>query len=173
MESTRLVAEGGKTCVTEANTLSTLSVLPNTLAATDSAIRRSGKKNYWEVRPFLPKETRNYVPNFLAVVYLMEYHAEYGITPKKVLPGYLGIDTVMVEGPLRFDQMAAMMDERVRLSLPLPIGIRLMILPSPAPTTTPSRTRQTITTSSTSTAMRSGRVGEPCQLGRQTPVPGR
>ncbi|MAO46726.1 MAG: lytic transglycosylase [Crocinitomicaceae bacterium] len=76
----------------------------------NKAIRRSGKKNYWEVRPFLPKETRNYVPNFLAVVYLMEYHAEYGITPKKVLPGYLGIDTVMVEGPLRFDQMAAMMD---------------------------------------------------------------
>ena len=36
------------------------------------AIRRSGgKTNYWEVRPFLPKETRNYVPNFIAVVYLM------------------------------------------------------------------------------------------------------
>ena len=72
----------------------------------NKAIRRSGKKNYWEVRPFLPKETRNYVPNLLAVIYLMEYHAEYGITPKLALPGYSAIDTVMVEGPLRFDQIA-------------------------------------------------------------------
>ena len=49
----------------------------------NKAIRRSGgKTNYWEVRPFLPKETRNYVPNFIAVVYLMEYHATHGIFPK-------------------------------------------------------------------------------------------
>jgi membrane-bound lytic murein transglycosylase D len=74
----------------------------------NKAIRRSGKKNYWEVRPFLPRETRNYVPNFLAVVYLMEYHAEYGIVPNKVLPGTAGVDTVHVEGPLRFDQIAAL-----------------------------------------------------------------
>jgi membrane-bound lytic murein transglycosylase D len=74
----------------------------------NKAIRRSGKKNYWEVRPFLPKETRNYVPNFLAVVYLMEYHAEYGIIPNKVLPGTAGVDTIHVEGPLRFDQIAAL-----------------------------------------------------------------
>ena len=73
----------------------------------NKAIRRSGgKSNYWEVRPFLPKETRNYVPNFLAVVYLMEYHAEYGIIPRNILPGYMEMDTVHVEGPLRFDQIA-------------------------------------------------------------------
>ena len=75
----------------------------------NKAIRRSGgKKNYWEVRPFLPRETRNYVPNFLAVVYLMEYHAEYGIVPRNILPGYIEMDSVHVEGPLRFDQIAAL-----------------------------------------------------------------
>lgn len=73
----------------------------------NKAIRRSGgKTNYWEVRPFLPKETRNYVPNFLAVVYLMEYHAEYGIVPRNILPGYIEVDSVHIEGPLRFDQIA-------------------------------------------------------------------
>ena len=73
----------------------------------NKAIRRSGgKTNYWEVRPFLPRETRNYVPNFLAVVYLMEYHAEYGIVPRNILPGYIEMDSVHVEGPLRFDQIA-------------------------------------------------------------------
>ncbi len=73
----------------------------------NKAIRRSGgKTNYWEVRPFLPKETRNYVPNFLAVVYLMEFHAEYGIVPRNILPGYIEMDSVHVDGPLRFDQIA-------------------------------------------------------------------
>ena len=74
----------------------------------NKAIRRSGgKSNYWEVRPFLPKETRDYVPNFIAVVYLMEHHADHGIFPHKTLPGAMSIDTIMVEGPIRFDQMAA------------------------------------------------------------------
>ena len=74
----------------------------------NKAIRRSGgKTNYWEVRPFLPKETRNYVPNFIAVVYLMEHHDQHGIFPQNVLPGAMSVDTLMVEGPLRFDQMAA------------------------------------------------------------------
>ena len=36
----------------------------------------------------------------------MEYHAEYGITPKSPLPGYSSIDTILVDGPLRFDQIA-------------------------------------------------------------------
>jgi membrane-bound lytic murein transglycosylase D len=77
----------------------------------NKAIRRSGgKTNYWEVRSFLPKETRNYVPNFLAVVYLMEYHAEYGIVPRNVIPGFLTTDTINIQGPLRLDQIAQFLD---------------------------------------------------------------
>ena len=39
----------------------------------NKAIRRSGnKKTYWEVRPFLPRETQGYVPNFIAATYVME-----------------------------------------------------------------------------------------------------
>ena len=73
----------------------------------NKAIRRSGgKTNYWEVRPFLPKETRDYVPNFIAVAYLMEHHADHGIFPQDVLPSGLEVDTLWVEGPLRFDQIA-------------------------------------------------------------------
>jgi membrane-bound lytic murein transglycosylase D len=73
----------------------------------NKAIRRSGgKTNYWEVRPFLPQETRDYVPNFIAVVYLMSYHADHGIFPQHVLPTALEVDTLHVEGPLRFDQIA-------------------------------------------------------------------
>ena len=98
----------------------------------NKAIRRSGgKTNYWEVRPFLPKETRDYVPNFIAVVYLMEHHADHGIFPQQPLPGALSVDTLMVEGPLRFDQMAAVTDlSEAEVAFLNPM-YRLKILPGP------------------------------------------
>jgi len=53
----------------------------------NKAIRRSGgKKTYWEIRPYLPLETQNYVPAFIAVNYVMNYYKEhnlYPISPKK------------------------------------------------------------------------------------------
>ena len=98
----------------------------------NKAIRRSGgKTNYWEVRPFLPKETRDYVPNFLAVVYLMEHHADHGIFPQKTLPGAMSVDTLHVEGPLRFDQMAAvtsLTEAEIAVLNPM---YRLNIVPGP------------------------------------------
>ena len=98
----------------------------------NKAIRRSGgKTNYWEVRPFLPKETRDYVPNFIAVVYLMEHHADHGIFPHGTLPGALSVDTLMVEGPLRFDQMAAVTDlSEAEVAFLNPM-YRLKIIPGP------------------------------------------
>lgn len=98
----------------------------------NKAIRRSGgKTNYWEVRPFLPKETRNYVPNFMAVVYLMEYHATHGIFPKNPLPGGMAVDTLHVQGPLRFDQMAAVTGLNESEVAALNPMYRLQIVPGP------------------------------------------
>lgn len=46
------------------------------------AIRRSGGKiNYWEVRPFLPKETRNYLPAFIASIYVLNFAEWHGVEP--------------------------------------------------------------------------------------------
>lgn len=47
------------------------------------AIQRSGLTNpdYWAISRFLPRETRNYVPAFIAITYMMEYHEEHGIAP--------------------------------------------------------------------------------------------
>jgi L-rhamnose isomerase/sugar isomerase len=45
----------------------------------NKAIRRSGgKTNYWDLRPFLPKETAGYVPAFIAATYVMHYAKEHG-----------------------------------------------------------------------------------------------
>jgi len=74
------------------------------------AIRRAGGvKNYWAVWPFLPRETRGYVPAFIAVNYIFNYAAEHNIYP--VDPGilYYGIDTVTVRDVLSFDQISEFM----------------------------------------------------------------
>lgn len=66
----------------------------------NKAIRRSGgKKDYWELRPYLPRETRGYVPAFIAVNYAMNYHQQYGLSP--VIPDSLNLltDTIAIKGP--------------------------------------------------------------------------
>lgn len=73
----------------------------------NKAIRRAGGlKNYWAIWPFLPRETRGYVPAFTAVTYVMNYAPEHNLYP--VHPGilYNGIDTVIVNEPLAFDQVS-------------------------------------------------------------------
>jgi len=47
----------------------------------DRAIKRSRSKNYWKLRGYLPEETRNYVPAYIAAVYSMNFYTEYGLTP--------------------------------------------------------------------------------------------
>lgn len=43
------------------------------------AIDKAGSRDFWEIRKFLPKETRDYVPAFIAAVYLMNYADQHGI----------------------------------------------------------------------------------------------
>lgn len=61
----------------------------------NKAIRRSGNKTtYWQVRPFMPSETQGYVPNFIAAVYLMKYHAEYNLVPMEAKIHHAQLDTM-------------------------------------------------------------------------------
>jgi membrane-bound lytic murein transglycosylase D len=71
------------------------------------AIRRSGgKRDYWEIYPYLPKETRGYVPAFIAANYAMTYYCEHGICPMASrLP--IKTDTVMVSQNIDFAKVAA------------------------------------------------------------------
>jgi len=77
----------------------------------NKAIRKSGgKKTYWEIRPFLPKETQGYVPAFIAVNYIMNYTAEHNLNsaiPKKT---FLDVDTIAVKKQISFEQIAAVLD---------------------------------------------------------------
>jgi len=73
----------------------------------NKAIRRSGgKTNYWELYYLLPRETRGYVPLFIAAAYMMNYYEEHNLKPQiPAMP--IDVDTIMVNNYLHFDQLTA------------------------------------------------------------------
>ena len=75
------------------------------------AIRRSGgSQNYWNIRKNLPRETANYVPAFLATMYIYEHKKELGIVPKKAQITYFETDTIMVKREMSFKQVSELFD---------------------------------------------------------------
>ena len=68
-------------------------------------VRAGGVKNYWAIWPYLPEETRGYVPAFIAVTYVMNYAPEHNLYPQN--PGLLlhGTDTVQVRERVGFEQI--------------------------------------------------------------------
>ncbi len=71
----------------------------------NKAIRRSGSKNYWNMRQFLPRETASYVPLFYATMYLFEFADKHAIQPKKISIQYHQTDTLQVQKQITFDQI--------------------------------------------------------------------
>jgi membrane-bound lytic murein transglycosylase D len=85
------------------------------------AIRRAGgKRDFWKIYPYLPKETRLYVPLFIAVNYAMNYHCEHNICPVgSDRPAVM--DTVMVNKILHFKQISEVLnieEEQLKLLNP-------------------------------------------------------
>jgi membrane-bound lytic murein transglycosylase D len=76
----------------------------------NKAIRRSGgKKNYWDIYYHLPRETRGYVPAFIAATYVMNYYKEHNIKVKKsTLP--ILCDTVMTNKRIHLKQVSYVMN---------------------------------------------------------------
>jgi membrane-bound lytic murein transglycosylase D len=70
------------------------------------AIRRaSGSTDYWKIYPYLPKETRSYVPLFVAANYVMNYYAQHQLYPVQTdLPP--ASDTIMINHQIHFDQIS-------------------------------------------------------------------
>lgn len=71
------------------------------------AIRRSGGyKNYWNLRPYLPRETAGYVPAFLATMYIFEYAKEHGLVQHEPKFNYVETDTIVVKQTITLDQVS-------------------------------------------------------------------
>jgi membrane-bound lytic murein transglycosylase D len=70
------------------------------------AIRRSGGyKNYWNIRPYLPRETAGYVPAFYATMYLFTYAQEHQLTGSAPSIHFFETDTIHIKKTVSFDQI--------------------------------------------------------------------
>ncbi len=75
------------------------------------AIKRSGgKTTFWEIMPYLPQETRGYVPAFIAVNYVMTYAKEHNLYPVAPEYSYFQVDTVQVNRQVNFSVLAKQLD---------------------------------------------------------------
>lgn len=77
----------------------------------NKALRRAGggKHDFWEIYPFLPTETRGYVPAFIAANYIMNYHKEHNISPALAKRPII-TDTVHVNKRVHFEQISHVLD---------------------------------------------------------------
>jgi membrane-bound lytic murein transglycosylase D len=75
----------------------------------NKAIKRSGnKKDYWEIYYRLPRETRGYIPQYIAAVYGMNYYKEHNLVPLPLnIP--IAVDTIMVNKDVHLTQISEVM----------------------------------------------------------------
>lgn len=72
------------------------------------AIRRAGNiTNYWQLHPYLHKDTRAYVPQFTAIMYMMNHADEYGIFPEEIMEP-VAVEKVIIDGYLDLETFSNM-----------------------------------------------------------------
>jgi membrane-bound lytic murein transglycosylase D len=72
------------------------------------AIKRAdGSRKFWDIWPYLPSETRMYVPAFVGALYTLEYYKEHGLKPEAMaMPA--GVDTLEIKKQLHLKQVSEM-----------------------------------------------------------------
>lgn len=74
--------------------------------------RAKDSVDYWQIYPYLPKETRGYVPAFIAANYIMNYYCEHNICPMITeLP--ISTDTIVVDKNLHLEQIAKVLNVNI------------------------------------------------------------
>ncbi|MBQ8158037.1 MAG: transglycosylase SLT domain-containing protein [Prevotella sp.] len=98
-------------------------------ATINKAIHRAGgEMDYWKIYPYLPRETRGYVPAFIAANYVMTYYCEHNICPMRCeLPAKT--DTVVVSKNVNLNQIAAVLELDIEMLRALNPSYRRDVVP--------------------------------------------
>ncbi len=81
----------------------------------NKAIRRAGgKRDFWSIYPYLPRETRGYMPAFVGAMYAMTYYKEYGLVPAPT-PLPIASDTLEIRRNLHFKQVSEVVGVPIEL----------------------------------------------------------
>jgi len=70
------------------------------------AIKRARSKNFWKVKRYLPRETANYVPAFIAASYLLKHYKEHELNPNLPSLDAQLIEQILLEQPFSFYELA-------------------------------------------------------------------
>ncbi|HEX2395000.1 MAG TPA: transglycosylase SLT domain-containing protein [Bacteroidales bacterium] len=79
--------------------------------------RCNGETSYWKLRPYLSEQAQNYVPAFIAAIYVMNYYKDHDIVPVEPAYDYSSLDTLHIRYPVTFEQISAIIDlpvDRIR-----------------------------------------------------------
>ena len=68
--------------------------------------KSGGYINYWNMRPFLPSETANYIPSFIATMYIFEYASEHGIDTYKNEKTILSTEKITIKDKIAFEHIS-------------------------------------------------------------------
>jgi len=72
----------------------------------NKAIKRAGSRNYWKLRPYLPKETQAYVPSFIAVNYLFNFYKEHKIRPSYFKYSFFDMRRIKINETTTFAELS-------------------------------------------------------------------
>ena len=72
--------------------------------------KSGGYTNYWNMRPFLPSETANYIPSFIATMYIFEYASEHGIDTYKNEKQILSTEKITIKDKIAFEHISDFFD---------------------------------------------------------------
>ncbi|MCT4616324.1 MAG: transglycosylase SLT domain-containing protein [Marinifilaceae bacterium] len=72
----------------------------------DAIHRSGGKSSFWEIAEYLPKQTRDYVPAFIAVNYVIEYYKEHNIVPAKPDYKYFKLSKTNIRKPVSLKRLS-------------------------------------------------------------------
>ncbi len=97
----------------------------------NKAITRAGVgcKTYWDIYDFLPRETRGYVPKYIAAAYAYTHHEAHGITPAQT-PECVATDTIMIHRVMHLGQVASTLNIPIETLRDLNPQYKLDIIPA-------------------------------------------